>query len=288
MDTMKQLTIQSPAKVNLHLQVIAKRPDGYHDLRMVMVEISIYDEVKVALAKEGVNLFCDHPGVPLGDKNIAVRAAKLFIEETGFDGGVDLHIKKKIPMGGGLGGGSSNAASVLMALNELTGNKVSEERLLEIGLKLGADVPFFIFKGAALAEGIGERLSKINDLPEMSFLLVNPNIEIPTASIFKSLNLELTKERESHTITGFNYSLEPVVSILHNDLEDVVLKKHPEVAAALNLLKGEGSAEGVLMSGSGATVFGLYDSEASARRALAVLKKEIDCRGWVAFVAHSL
>jgi len=255
---------------------------------MVMVGISIYDEVQIALTKEGISLSCDHPGVPLGDNNIAVRAAKLFIDETGFDGGVDIHIKKKIPMGGGLGGGSSNAASVLMALNRLTGNKVSEKRLLEIGLRLGADVPFFIFSGAALAEGVGEKLTRIEDLPDMWFLLVNPNIEVPTASIFKLLNLELIKKRENHNITGFNCSLGSVVSALHNDLEDVTLKKYPDVAAALALLKGEGSAEGVLMSGSGATVFGLYDSEASARKALTGLEKDIDCRGWAAFVAHSL
>ncbi|MBE9537145.1 MAG: 4-(cytidine 5'-diphospho)-2-C-methyl-D-erythritol kinase [Proteobacteria bacterium] len=285
---MKELSLQSPAKVNLHLQVIAKRPDGYHDLRMLMVGISIYDEVKVTLTKESISLYCDHPGVPLGDKNIALRAARLFVEETGFSGGIDIQIKKKIPMGGGLGGGSSNAASVLMALNELTGNRLSKKKLLETGLKLGADVPFFIFKGAALAEGIGEKLTQINDLPEMWFLLVNPGIEVPTASIFKSINLELTKERENHNITGFNYSLESVISVLHNDLESVTLKKHPEVAEALALLRDEGSAEGVLMSGSGATVFGLYDSEGSARKALVQLEKDIVCRGWAAFVAHSL
>lgn len=285
---MRGLTIKSPAKVNLHLDVICKQPDGYHELRMIMVGISIFDEIKVTLVKDGINLSCDHPGIPMGDKNIAVKASKLFINETDFDGGIDIHIKKNIPMGGGLGGGSSNAASVLMALNELTGNKISKKRLIEIGLQLGADVPFFIFRGAALAEGIGKKLTQIKDLPEMWFLLVNPGIEVPTASIFKSINLELTKVRENHNITGFNYRLKSVVSILHNDLEDVTLTKHPEVAEALTMLKGEGSAEGVLMSGSGATVFGLYDCETSARKALAGLKKEIDGKGWAAFVAHSL
>ena len=282
------LHLQSPAKVNLRLEVLGKRADGYHDLKMVMCRISLFDEVTLALNNDDkITVVCDNESVPCGEENIAWKAAKTFKNTTGITNGIHIKIKKRIPMGGGLGGGSSNAATVLMGLNSLTGNTLSTEKLMEMGLTLGADVPFFIFKEPALAEGIGERLTPISGLPELSLILVNPAIEIPTASIFNSLNLGLTKPIETLSITKFNCSLSEVIAILHNDLEDVTLNKYPEVKMVKEMLHNHG-ASGVLMSGSGSTVFSLYLDHEKAETAFTLIKEEAASNGWFAFLAKSL
>jgi len=184
---------------------------------MIMCRISLFDDVTLELSNNGnVTVDCDNRAVPCGKKNIAWKAANAFKEATEIADGVQISIRKRIPMGGGLGGGSSNAASVLMGLNRLTGNPLSTEELMELGLELGADVPFFIFKKPALAEGIGEKLSPVSGLPPLWFVLVNPAIEISTASVFSSLNLRLTKPVETLNITKFNCSLSEVLAILHN------------------------------------------------------------------------
>lgn len=278
----------SPAKINLHLQVTGKRPDGYHNLRMLMSKISIYDEMLIDIGGDSIKFSCTDPKVPSGKDNIAVRAANLFLKEANLKRGVNIHLKKTIPMGGGLGGGSSNAATVLMALNTLTGSRISDERLREMGLSLGADVPFFIFKGPALAEGVGEKLKAINDMPTIWLNLINPGIEVPTADVFKNLNLKLTKKPKNLNIDGFNHSLHKVFSILHNDLEMVTMERYPLVREALNLIDEEGHAEGVLMSGSGATVFGLYSDEARARKSAETLGMECDIKKWALFTAHTI
>ncbi len=285
---MKTLHLQSPAKVNLRLEVLGKRTDGYHDLKMVMCRISLFDEVNLTLNNDNkITVVCDNESVPCGKDNIAWKAANAFKKATCINNGIHIQIKKRIPMGGGLGGGSSNAATVLLGLDSLTGNTLSKEKLMEMGLKLGADVPFFIYKKPALAEGIGERLSPISGLPELSLILVNPAIEISTASIFNSLNLGLTKPIETPNITKFNCSLSEVIAILHNDLEDVTFKKYPEVKMVKEMLHHHGAA-GVLMSGSGSTVFSLYLNHEKAETAFTRIKQEAASNGWFAFLAKSL
>lgn len=284
---MNSLDLKSPAKVNLRLEVLKKRDDGYHDLRMVMSRISLFDDITITLNNnDRITLNCDKRSVPLGKENIAWQAANLFKETTGLEKGIDIYIKKKIPMGGGLGGGSSNAATVLMGLNKLTGDSISRNNLLNMGLKLGADVPFFIFEGPALAEGIGEKLSLITDLPKLWFVLVTPAIEISTGSVFNALNLLLTKNNENLNITRFNFSILKVVEILRNDLESVTLNKYPEVRKIKETLQDCGSA-GVLMSGSGATVFSLYRSEEEAKKAFGRIREEKASKDWFVFIANS-
>lgn len=284
METMKLL---SPAKVNLLLNVKGRRTDGYHDLEMVMAKISLYDEVTLSLKKCDVSLSCDNISVPSGSENIAWKAAKALIEAKKLATGVHIHLNKNIPMGGGLGGGSSNAATVLKGLNSLTGNSASMDELMAIGLSLGADVPFFLFEGAAQAEGVGERLNLIGDLPELWMILINPGIHVPTATIFSQLNLGLTKTAKNHKIIRFNRDISKVVSSLHNDLELVTFKIYPEVEKAKDLLCRYGAA-GALMSGSGSTVFGIYSDKSAAELSMVAMQNELATKEWKPFLANTL
>lgn len=286
--TEEKITLLSPAKVNLHLQVTGKRRDGYHNLKMIMVRVSLFDEINLTLKREGISLSCSGaPLPPPGVDNIAWKAAHDFIEKKKLNTGVHIEIKKRIPIGGGLGGGSSNAAAVLKGLNKLTGNPAGTDELMKIGLKLGADVPFFIFEKPALAEGIGEILHPVSNLPKMGFLLINPGEEISTKSVFENINLRLTKRDKNLNIATFDYDLSKVVSILHNDLEDVTLKRYPEVGKVKDILASS-NALGTLMSGSGSTVFGIYKDRQTAEKDALKLKGYIDSRGWSAFAVGSL
>lgn len=284
---METIKLLSPAKVNLLLNVKGKRKDGYHDLEMVMVKISIYDEVTLSLKPEGISLSCDNSDVPLGNENIAWKAANALIEAKKLDTGVHIHLDKNIPMGGGLGGGSSNAATVLKGLNILTGESASQEELMEIGLSLGADVPFFLFEGAAQAEGVGECLRRIDDLPEIWTVLINPGLHVPTADIFGQLNLGLTKTGKNRRIFRFNRDISKVVSSLHNDLELVTFKIYPDVEKAKGLLCKYGAA-GALMSGSGSTVFGVYSDKRAAQVSMSAMQNDLAAMGWKSFLASTL
>lgn len=284
---MNTLHLFSPAKINLYLKVLGKRLDGYHDLRMVMTKVSLFDEITLTINNKEISLSCDNPDLPLGTENIAWKAANLFMEENKIKAGLTIDIKKRIPMGGGLGGGSSNAASVLMGLNTLFGSPASQNELMQMALKLGADVPFFIFNGAAVAEGVGEKLSPVKDLPEMRVILLMPGIEVSTAYIFRKLNLGLTKPDGNLTINCFNFELSRVIDTLCNDLEKVTLQDYPQVAEAKDMLIKNGAA-GVLMSGSGSTVFGLYKDDINAEIALSGIKRDIGYRCWSACLVYSI
>lgn len=284
---MNSIDLLSPAKVNLSLHVVAKRPDGYHELSMIMSRVSLYDEIKLTLKENGVSLNCDDPSVPSGEGNIAWRAAAALIREKTLDRGVHIDIRKRIPMGGGLGGGSSNAATVLMGLNRLTGETAGTEELMNIGLDLGADVPFFIFQKPALAEGIGEKLKAVTGLPRLWLVLINPGIHVPTGEIFGRLNLGLTKMGKKLNITRFHRNLSMVRSNMTNDLENVTFEIYPEVREAKSLLVKYG-AMAALMSGSGSTVFGLYENRKKAENSLAAMGGDVVARGWSSYLVNSL
>lgn len=257
--------ILSPAKINLFLRVIGKRSDGYHELETLMCCVDLFDTVTLSFETPAIRVRCSHPEVPDGRDNIAFKAALRFFEALGIDGGVDVHIDKKIPVAAGLGGGSSNAAAVLKGLNEHFGRPLGKERLLEIGLKLGADVPFFLFGRSAIARGVGERLEPAGRIPPAWVVLVHPRIQVSTKWVYDNLNLRLTNCEENYNVSSFLEDLSSVQDFLCNDLEQVTAQEFPEIGVIKQALLALG-AKGSLMSGSGPTVFGLFErrGEASA------------------------
>ena len=280
---MNSITLKAPAKVNYLLDVIRRRPDGYHDLRMVMQRVNLCDVITVSLTKApGISVTCEKNGVPDGPGNIAWKAANSLLELAGRQQGVTISITKSIPVAAGLGGGSSDAASVLMGMNELLHLGLSDQRLMEIGVTLGADVPFFIFKKTALAEGIGEALSAMPLMPTAWVLLVNPGVHVSTAWVYK--NLQLTNREELNKLPDSYRDVKDVCSIFANDLESVTIPAFPVIAEIKNAMMQLG-ALGAMMSGSGPTVFGLYQNRDAAEQARKTLSSN---SGWFAAVTETL
>ena len=268
---MLRLDCPAPAKLNLFLHVVGRRTDGYHLLQTVFRLVDFSDQLSYRFRKDGtVKLQSPIPGVP-EDKDLCVRAARLLQQESGISSGVDIFLEKRIPMGGGLGGGSSDAATTLLALNRLWGLNWKRDRLMELGLKLGADVPVFIFGDNAFAEGIGEKLSIIV-LPPAWYLVLTPSAQVPTVQVFGSK--ELTRNTIPIKIPPFS------VEHGHNDLEPVVCRLYPEVARYLDWLKQLDSPRMAAMTGSGACVFAEFATELAASMALAQLPS--DMSGFVA------
>lgn len=273
----------APAKINLCLHVLGKRPDGYHDLAMLMQRISLYDRITLQLsAKSGVRVRCAGVSLDVGQENIAARAAQLLLDSASLNTGVDIDIDKKIPVAAGLGGGSSDAATVLMGLNEMLGLQLSSRQLQEQGVKLGADVPFFIFGHAAWATGIGDVLQRVDKLPPVWYVLVNPGIAVSTAWAYG--NLRLTSRRDDLKIPRFSSEVDSLVAVLSNDLEQVTVAQHPRIEKVKGRLMAMG-AQGALMSGSGSTVFGVFAQRSGAEEAATRLQQE---SAWRVFVAGPL
>ena len=264
-------TFPAPAKLNLFLHVVGRRQDGYHLLQTVFRFLDFSDQLSFAVRPDGiVRLHNPIAGVP-EEKDLCVRAAKLLQQKTGTTQGVDIFMQKQIPMGGGLGGGSSDAATTLLALNHLWKVNVNPEQLLELGLQLGADVPVFIFGQNAFAEGVGEKLAAI-ELPPAWYLVLVPPVQVSTAEIFTSK--ELTRNTIPITIPPFS------VWQGHNDLELVVCRAYPEVARCLEWLKRLENTTIAAMSGSGACVFAEFATERAARAAFEQIPD--DMKGFVA------
>lgn len=268
---MDNLTLFAPAKINYLLDVIGKRPDGYHDLRMIMQRVNLCDEVSLTLTNSAaINVICNTKGAPDGPENIAWKAARTLLDLVESGSGVNIEIVKNIPVAAGLGGGSSDAAAVLMGMNELLKLGLTDQVLMEIGRKLGADVPFFIFRKAALAEGIGEKLSPLSKMPKCWILLVNPGIHVSTAWVYQSL--QLTNKQELNTLPEFFESVDHIVAVLSNDLESVAIPAFPVIAEIKAQMMKLG-ASGSMMSGSGPTVFGIFkDFETAEAARLKVTK----------------
>lgn len=280
---MKSLKLKAPAKVNYRLDVLGKRTDGYHDLRMIMQRIDLCDEIEITItSRRQIRVACGMDGVPSGQGNIAWRAADALLLEAGKNVGLNIAITKNIPVAAGLGGGSTDAAAVLDGVNTLLGLGLSDEKLMEIGVKLGADVPFFIFKKTALAEGIGEKLSPVEGLPSVWLVLVNPNIHVSTAWVYQ--NLALTNVKEDYKLPRFSGRIDDICSVLSNDLETVTIQRFPVIQEIKDSLLSIGAC-GVLMSGSGPTVFGVFAEEATARQAAADLAKDTN---WFAVAVKTL
>ena len=262
----------SPAKINLFLSITGRRPDGYHELTTLMAGIDLYDRITLDYFGRGIRLQCDAPDIPRDETNLAFRAARLF--ETTYRrhhhhapfSGLAIGLHKRIPAGAGLGGGSSNAATVLKALNAQVPNPLPHAALAALALQLGADVPFFLIGRPALATGIGEQLTLWTDLRPYALLVVFPGYALATREVYGALNLRLTKCEKK--LKGFllKRGIFDAADHLCNDLEPAAMQRCPDIAVIKNEFVRLG-ARGALMSGSGSSVFGVFGSAVEARNA---------------------
>jgi 4-diphosphocytidyl-2-C-methyl-D-erythritol kinase len=238
-----------------------------------MCPISLYDTLTLTFGVEKIHTFCSHPDVPDGETNLAHRAAEAFLDSIDCSEGVRISVEKMIPVAAGLGGGSSDAASVLLAMNHHFGNPLSKDRLLETGCRIGAGVPFFIFQKPALATGIGEKLESVAGLTPYRVLLVNPGFKVSTAEIFKNYNLTLTNREKVLKNSLFIDRAFEIPRDLINDLETVTGSRFSEICSIKSLLLRHG-AMGAAMSGSGPTVFGLFTDRTAAKIAVDALRSD--------------
>jgi 4-diphosphocytidyl-2-C-methyl-D-erythritol kinase len=282
----KGMKILSPAKINLFLHVTAKRPDGYHDLVTLMCRIGLFDTIHIQTGRSQTEITCSHPEVPEDASNLAAIAANTFfrhLREKGepLVGGVRIEIDKKIPVGAGLGGGSSNAAAVLKALNACYNSPFTLDELIQWGAAIGADVPFFLFEKPAVASGMGEKLQAYKEMKPFQVVVVFPGIHVATGVVFNKLNLRLTKCEKK--LKGFLLKNQAfnIRQHLCNDLEAVTESEIPQIRTIKKMLFQYG-AEGASMSGSGSSVFGLFSQRERAQSAGEAIKRAYR---WDTFVA---
>lgn len=273
----QQRELEAPAKINLQLAIVGKRPDGYHELESFMLKLALADRLIFARQPAGITLSCPGTSLPVGADNLVYRAARVFLDHARIDEGVAITLHKRIPIAAGLGGGSSDAAATLRGLNQLFDARVGQEALLALATPLGADVPFFVLDApAAWARGIGDRLTPA-PVPEVGWiLLVNPGFPVSTKWVYE--NFALTRGGNPYILGRGSVSANPAESRdntrllpLLNDLEAVTVSRYPEVAALKAALIA-GGAYDALMSGSGPTVFGLFAEREAAERCAASLK----------------
>jgi 4-diphosphocytidyl-2-C-methyl-D-erythritol kinase len=269
------MQVFAPAKINLSLKILGRRGDGFHELETLIAPISLYDEIRIDKKRpgNGIKFRCDDPSVPQDDDNLAVRAANAFFEATKIEPAISIELKKKIPHGAGLGGGSSDAASVLIALNELFNAKLSREALAEMAEPIGSDVPFFVFQSAALCKGHGETVTPVNLKRQFSILLLKPAFAISTIWAY-------SRWQDSREIPGVRYEAQQFADqTFVNDLERPVFEKFVFPAHLKMWLLGQSEAGAALMSGSGSTTFAVMranaDADSVAKRAKAALDPEL-------------
>lgn len=270
------MKIKAYGKVNISLDVVGKREDGYHLLSMIMQNIDLYDEIEVEKQECGIILECNKSYVPVDNRNLAYKAAEIFKERYDIVDGVKINIEKNIPVSAGLAGGSTDAAAVLKVMNKLFNVNATEEELMELGLKLGADIPYCIHGGTALCEGIGEIITPIKQFRDKIVVLVKPAFGVSTKEVYKNFNLEKVKQhpKTAEIINAIeNDDLNFVASNMKNLLENVTLRKHK----ILIKIKEEMNACGAInsmMSGSGPTVFAFFDDMLKAQRCFEKMKKK--------------
>lgn len=281
--------LPSFAKINWALHVLGRRPDNYHELQTVFQTVTLHDGLRFTVrADGGIEIVCDAPGIPLDETNLIHRAAVALQKRYGVERGVSVELEKRIPAGGGLGGGSSNAASALMALAHLWRIETTASELAELGASLGADVPFFFTGGTALGEGFGIKVSPLADVSDLLLLIVAPDVKVLTAEAYKLLNAPaLTKTNGDIILSSSRADAQIPDSVpyrLYNDFERVVLRLEPEIERAKNALMAAG-ARASLLAGSGSSVFGLFDNRESQERAARSLSVE---KGWRVFSCATL
>lgn len=273
---MDQLKVKGYAKINLGLDVIRRLPNGYHQVKMVMQAIDLWDELTLERSEGGITMTTDSDSLATDESNLVWRAARLMQETFSLKTGLTIHLQKNIPIAAGLAGGSTDAAAVMKGINRFFDLNVPLPKLMELSTAIGADVPFCILGGTALAEGIGERLTPLAPIPFCHILIAKPDISVSTKYVYEHLDstgIEKHPDLDGMTAAISSGSLPGIISRMENVLETVTIPAHPVIAAIKRRLLKLG-AEGSLMSGSGPTVFGIFTDEAAARHACLQLKDD--------------
>ena len=275
------MRLQAFAKINLGLDVLGKREDGYHEVRMIMQTIRMYDQLDMRKSVEpGIHLTTNKKYIPEDENNLVWRAAKLKMDNCGIIEGVSIHLHKVIPVAAGMAGGSSDAAATLVGMNRLFHCGLSKEKLMELGVQIGADVPYCVLRGTALAEGIGEKLTVLPPMPDCWILIGKPGISVSTKYVYTTL--DLNTDTVHPDIDGMKKALEDgnlygITERMGNVLQDVTIPAYPEVERIKEQMKTLGAVN-AMMSGSGPTVFGIFDNEEKAQKACQKLRESGSCQ----------
>ena len=273
---MDKLELKALGKINLGLDVLGRRDNGYHDVRMFMQTVYLYDQIKIERTKEpGIQLSTNLFYLPVNENNLAYQAANLLMEEFQISEGVKITLDKHIPVAAGMAGGSSNAATVLFGINQMFSLGLSQKELMERGVTLGADVPYCIMRGTVLAEGIGEILTPLPDMPKCYILIAKPPISVSTKMVYEKLDAHEIQEHPD--IDGIlhgleNQDLQQIASCMGNVLEKVTIEEYPVIEEIKSVMKDNGALN-AMMSGSGPTVFGIYDDKQQAKNAASKIKE---------------
>lgn len=275
------MRLQAFAKINLGLDVLGKREDGYHEVRMIMQTIRMYDQLDMRKSVEpGIHLTTNKKYIPVDENNLVWRAAKLMMDTCGIIEGVSIHLHKVIPVAAGMAGGSSDAAATLVGMNRLFHCGLSKEKLMELGVQIGADVPYCVLRGTALAEGIGEKLTVLPPMPDCWILIGKPGISVSTKYVYTTF--DLNTDTVHPDIDGMKKALEDgnlygITERMGNVLQDVTIPAYPEVERIKEQMKTLGAVN-AMMSGSGPTVFGIFDNEEKAQKACQKLRESGSCQ----------
>lgn len=285
------MELTAPAKINLYLKVLSKRDDGYHDIVTLFERVSLFDRIFLELSDFPTSIHCENPAVPTGEGSLMKRVVSLFCREAGKDIKFNVKLEKNIPISAGLGGGSSDAAALLKGMNELAGNPLGEEALFRISGQLGADVPFFLAESSfAYGRGRGDIIQSVESSLKLCHVLVSPPFEVSTRDVYEGLSaFGLTKDRGVDTMfTAFldKGNISGLSENLCNDLQAVTLRNFPILEKVFSELKKEG-AKGVLLSGSGPTVFGIFDCEEVEKAAESIRGTFPEEENWRVFTART-
>ncbi len=273
---MDDISLKALAKINLGLDVVRRREDGYHEVRMIMQTIHLYDRLKITKMKTpGIEIHSNLPFLPVNENNLVYKAGKLLMDEFGIREGVRVDLLKRIPVAAGMAGGSSDAAAMLYGMNQLFGLKLSRQALMERGVTIGADVPYCLMRGTALAEGIGEKLKQLPPMVKCPVLIAKPQISVSTKFVYQNLKLD------EHTVHPDidrliqdirNKDLQAAAGDMGNVLETVTIPNYPVIAQIKEQMMHSGAVNS-MMSGSGPTVFGLFENEKQAKKAYDDMKQ---------------
>jgi 4-diphosphocytidyl-2-C-methyl-D-erythritol kinase len=278
---MDTLRLRAQGKINLGLDVTGIREDGYHEVRMVMQTVGLYDRIILEKTKEpGIVITANLPYVPTNENNLMYKAAKLLIDEFGITEGIRMDLNKFIPVAAGMAGGSTDAAAVLFGINKMFGLKLTRRQLMERGVTLGADVPYCIMRGTALAEGIGEELTRLRPMPDCGIVIAKPGVNVSTKLVYEKLDMDGVKKHpdiDAIIMALKDGDIGGIAANMGNVLEDVTIPMHPVIASIKEDMMARGAIN-AMMSGSGPTVFGIFTDMEAARDCVEFLRDKKESR----------